>query len=71
MSPRAGGKRPPAKTRAGAKKREPRATRDRHPSLRRKPASGARAAAAPAEGVEIPRDADDAEVLAGGRTVKL
>jgi len=45
------------------------ATRDRHPALR-KGAAGGGAAAATMD-VEIPREVDDAEVAAGGRTVKL
>jgi bifunctional non-homologous end joining protein LigD len=76
MSPRANSPakpRKPAKTKiAKTEKPEPRATRDRHPAVRKSDASSrARPAGADASGVEIPRDADDAEVLAGGRTVKL
>jgi bifunctional non-homologous end joining protein LigD len=71
MSPRAKKTGPPAKPRTAKNGEEPRATRDRHPSLRRRAAAGAGAAAPQPAGVEIPRDVDDAEVLAGGRTVKL
>jgi bifunctional non-homologous end joining protein LigD len=46
----------------------PRATRDRHPSLRKRAAAPRRL---PDSGVRIPTDVDDVEVEAGGRMVKL
>ncbi|MDQ6892156.1 MAG: non-homologous end-joining DNA ligase [Acidobacteriota bacterium] len=75
MSPRPGKARRPAKGRkartaaAATRSQEPRATRDRHPALRKGPAGGS--ATASTADLEIPRGVDDAEVAAGGRTVKL